>query len=77
MPFLCPSICVSSAKMLAVHFDKPGGPENLYIKEMDKSSPGEGKGLLKVVASALNQADLLQVHSHCGVGKQLGSIYQP
>ncbi|TKC48920.1 hypothetical protein EI555_007069 [Monodon monoceros] len=33
--------------MLAVHFDKPGGPENLYLKEVAKPSPGEGEVLLK------------------------------
>ncbi|XP_007937460.1 quinone oxidoreductase PIG3 [Orycteropus afer afer] len=46
--------------MLAVHFDKPGGPENLYLKEVPKPSPREGEVLLKVAASALNRADLLQ-----------------
>ncbi|KAM9201036.1 quinone oxidoreductase PIG3 isoform 2-T2 [Dugong dugon] len=46
--------------MSATHFDKPGGPENLYLKEVDKPSPGEGEVLLKVAASTLNWADLLQ-----------------
>lgn len=67
-PFFHPSTPVSSCKMLAVHFDKLGGPENLYGKEVTKPSLGEGEVLLKVAASALNRADLLQVPSHCGVG---------
>nr|XP_002710115.1 quinone oxidoreductase PIG3 [Oryctolagus cuniculus] len=46
--------------MLAVHFDQPGGAENLYLKEVDKPSPGDGEVLLKVAASALNRADILQ-----------------
>ncbi|XP_005297463.2 quinone oxidoreductase PIG3 [Chrysemys picta bellii] len=47
-------------KMLAAYFDQPGGPENLYVKEVPKPHPGKGEVLIKVSASALNRADLLQ-----------------
>lgn len=50
-----------SEKMLAVYFDCPGGPENLYVKEVMKPQPGEGEVLVKVSASALNRADIVQV----------------
>ncbi|XP_027496816.1 quinone oxidoreductase PIG3 isoform X2 [Corapipo altera] len=46
--------------MFAAYFDCPGGPENLYMKEVMKPSPGQGEVLVKVSASALNRADLLQ-----------------
>ncbi|KAM5317384.1 LOW QUALITY PROTEIN: quinone oxidoreductase PIG3 [Glossophaga mutica] len=46
--------------MLAVQFDQPGGPESLPLKEVAKPSPGQGEVLLKVAASALNQAHTLQ-----------------
>ncbi|OCT79037.1 hypothetical protein XELAEV_18030133mg [Xenopus laevis] len=46
--------------MLAAFFDAPGGPETLYIKEVAKPEPKEGEVLIKVEASALNRADLLQ-----------------
>ncbi|XP_014812303.1 PREDICTED: quinone oxidoreductase PIG3 [Calidris pugnax] len=59
-----PSVCVEAVEklenMLAVYFDCPGGPENLYVKEVMKPQPGEGEVLVKVSASALNRADLLQ-----------------
>ncbi|TRZ23881.1 hypothetical protein HGM15179_003233 [Zosterops borbonicus] len=47
-------------KMFAAYFDRPGGPENLYMKEVVKPDPGEGEVLVRVFASALNKADLLQ-----------------
>lgn len=47
-------------KMLAAHFDAPGGPDKLYIKEVIRPVPKEGEVLLQVHASALNRADLLQ-----------------
>ncbi|XP_072506936.1 quinone oxidoreductase PIG3 isoform X1 [Notamacropus eugenii] len=50
----------SRGSMLAVHFDQPGGPENLYLKEVAKPEPGPGEVLVKVAASALNRADVLQ-----------------
>ncbi|XP_005044443.1 PREDICTED: quinone oxidoreductase PIG3-like [Ficedula albicollis] len=46
--------------MFAAYFDCPGGPENLCMKEVMKPDPGEGEVLVKVSASALNRADLLQ-----------------
>lgn len=63
---------MSPGNMLAVHFDKPGGPENLYLKEMAKPIPGQGEVLLKVAASALNRADILQVprgQAEAGAGR--------
>lgn len=62
--------------MLAVHFDQPGGPENLYLKEVAKPSPGEGEVLLKVAASALNRADLLQVPKGSNDQYRVGSRAQ-
>ncbi|XP_063771354.1 quinone oxidoreductase PIG3 [Pseudophryne corroboree] len=47
-------------KMLAAYFDAPGGPENLYIKDVTRPIPKEGEVLVQVHASALNRADLLQ-----------------
>ncbi|KAK6490047.1 quinone oxidoreductase PIG3-like [Huso huso] len=49
-----------SGEMLAVYTDAPGGPENLYLKKVPRPEPGNREVLIKVCASALNRADLLQ-----------------
>ncbi|XP_007901473.2 LOW QUALITY PROTEIN: quinone oxidoreductase PIG3 [Callorhinchus milii] len=46
--------------MKAVYFDQPGGPENLYLKELPTPQPKDGEVLINVFATALNRADLLQ-----------------
>ncbi|KAM5164795.1 quinone oxidoreductase PIG3 [Mantella aurantiaca] len=51
-------------KMLAAHFDAPGGPDNLYVKEVSRPVPKEGEVLVQVHASALNRADLLQTRGY-------------
>ncbi|XP_078069016.1 quinone oxidoreductase PIG3 [Mustelus asterias] len=47
-------------KMKVVYFDEPGGPENLYIKEIPRPEPKDREVLIKVFATALNRSDLLQ-----------------
>ncbi len=44
--------------MKAIVFDKPGDP--LYLGEVPDPQPGEGELLIRVRATALNRADLLQ-----------------
>lgn len=46
--------------MLAVVFDKAGGPEELRVAEVPNPVPGEREVVLDVHATALNRADLLQ-----------------
>ncbi|MBN3302940.1 quinone oxidoreductase PIG3 isoform X2 [Amia ocellicauda] len=46
--------------MLAVCFEVPGGPENLLLKSVPRPKPKNGEVLIRVHASALNRADLLQ-----------------
>ncbi|XP_051238656.1 quinone oxidoreductase PIG3 isoform X2 [Dicentrarchus labrax] len=54
--------CYSSfAKMMrAVCVDVPGGPENLLLRTVPRPQPKDGEILIKVHATALNRADLLQ-----------------
>lgn len=46
--------------MRAVVITKPGGPEVLEFREVPDPKPGKGELLVRVEASALNRADLLQ-----------------
>ena len=46
--------------MKAVLLKEFGGPENLYIGNADKPTPGEGELLIRVEATALNRADTIQ-----------------
>lgn len=47
--------------MQALCVDEPGGPENLLLRTVPKPQPKDGEVLIKVHATALNRADLLQV----------------
>jgi len=46
--------------MKAVIITRPGGPEVLELREVPDPKPGPGEILVRVRASALNRADLLQ-----------------
>lgn len=46
--------------MRAVVIVRPGGPEVLEVREVDRPVPGNGEVLVRVHATALNRADLLQ-----------------
>src|SRR5688572_9689420 len=46
--------------MKAVVITRPGGPEVLEIRDVPQPQPGPGEILVRVRASALNRADLLQ-----------------
>lgn len=46
--------------MRAVVITKPGGPEVLELRDVSKPSPSYGQVLVRVHATALNRADILQ-----------------
>ena len=46
--------------MRAVVITRPGGPEVLEVREVERPEPGSGEVLVRVHATALNRADLLQ-----------------
>jgi NADPH:quinone reductase-like Zn-dependent oxidoreductase len=46
--------------MKAIVISRPGGPEVLELREVEDPVAGEGEVLIKVVATALNRADVLQ-----------------
>jgi putative PIG3 family NAD(P)H quinone oxidoreductase len=46
--------------MKAVVITRPGGPEVLEIREVERPEPGAGEALVRVHATALNRADLMQ-----------------
>ena len=48
------------AIMRAVVITRPGGPEVLELRDVPRPEPGYGQVLVRVRASALNRADLLQ-----------------
>lgn len=57
--------------MQAVCVDNPGGPENLQLKSVPRPQPKVGEVLVKVHATALNRADLLQVLNHLEFSLQI------
>jgi putative PIG3 family NAD(P)H quinone oxidoreductase len=50
----------SSNRMRAAVITRPGGPDVLEIREVEKPKAGTGEVLVRVHATALNRADLLQ-----------------
>src|SRR5438309_4474106 len=54
------AVCLYSDDMRAVVITKPGGPEVLEIQQVETPHPRAGEVLVRVHASALNRADVLQ-----------------
>src|SRR5690242_3357496 len=54
----------SASGMRAAVITRPGGPEVLAVREVERRIPGAGEVLVRVHATALNRADLLQRQGH-------------
>ena len=46
--------------MKAILFDEPGGPDCLYMGDAPTPTPGDEELLVKIAATALNRADIMQ-----------------
>jgi len=55
---------MTERSMRAAVITRPGGPEVLAIRDVASPEPGTGEVLVRVRASALNRADLLQRQGH-------------
>lgn len=51
---------MSELRMRAVVITRPGGPDVLEVREVPRPTPGHGQVLVRVRATALNRADILQ-----------------
>src|SRR5438067_1236153 len=54
------SLSRRKTRMKAVNITKAGGPEVLAIQDVPRPEPAAGEVLVRVMASALNRADVLQ-----------------
>jgi NADPH:quinone reductase-like Zn-dependent oxidoreductase len=63
MPIDVVSVCRGESlagEMKAIVIDGAGGPEVLKLKEVDDPVAGAGEVVIKIVAAALNRADVMQ-----------------
>src|SRR5215212_10292432 len=50
--------------MRAITISKPGGPDVLRLQEVPDPEPGAGEVVVRVAATAVNRADLMQRQGH-------------
>ncbi len=50
--------------MRVVEIVRPGGPEQLSVREVPDPAPGPGEVLLEIAAAGVNRADLMQREGH-------------